>query len=140
MVSLLLAYPALPTRFVVAAESSAAAHPAASVAQQVRAVRSKYWKAMADRDVSQTTESPGNVRKQCLVIPPFDTDLGDRPRNVATVVRTQRGEIFRRASAVYRYWTIGATRAALIEIDGTRFVDRVLWLYDEDGCSTSPTP
>jgi len=76
--------------------------------------------------ISQThMNPPGNLRKQCLGIPTFDTEsLIIDPDTLQPVGPDQQGEIVSRGPQVFKgYWNNPeATDATVIEIDGRRFL------------------
>jgi fatty-acyl-CoA synthase len=76
--------------------------------------------------ISQThMNPPGNLRKQCLGIPTFDTEsLIIDPDTMQPVGPGQPGEIISRGPQVFKgYWNNPeATDATVIEIDGRRFL------------------
>jgi fatty-acyl-CoA synthase len=76
--------------------------------------------------ISQThMNPPGNLRKQCLGIPTFDTEsIVVDPDTLAALGPGETGEILCRGPQVFAgYWNNPqATAAAFIEIDGRRFM------------------
>jgi fatty-acyl-CoA synthase len=76
--------------------------------------------------ISQThMNPPGNLRKQCLGIPTFDTEsLIIDPETLEPVGPDQQGEIVSRGPQVFKgYWNNPeATDATFIEIEGRRFL------------------
>ena len=80
---------------------------------------------------------PGNLRKQCLGIPTFDTEsLVVDPETLVALGPNQQGEIVSRGPQLFKgYWhNPEATQAAFAEIDGRRFLRTGdLGYYDEDG-------
>jgi fatty-acyl-CoA synthase len=88
--------------------------------------------------ISQThMNPPGNLRKQCLGIPTFDTEsLVVDPETLVALGPNQQGEIMSRGPQLFKgYWhNPEATQAAFAEIDGRRFLRTGdLGYYDEDG-------
>ena len=88
--------------------------------------------------ISQThMNPPGNLRKQCLGIPTFDTEsLVIDPETHEPLGPDQPGEIVSHGPQVFEgYWNNPeATAAAIIEIDGKRFLRTGdLGYYDADG-------
>ncbi len=88
--------------------------------------------------ISQThMNPPGNLRKQCLGIPTFDTEsLIVDPDTLAPVGPDQPGEIVSHGPQLFKgYWNNPeATAAAIIEIEGKRFLRTGdLGYYDADG-------
>ena len=76
--------------------------------------------------ISQThMNPPGNLRKQCLGIPTFDTEsLIIDPDTLQPVGPDQQGEIISRGPQLFKgYWNNPeASDATVIEIDGRRFL------------------
>jgi len=88
--------------------------------------------------ISQThMNPPGNLRKQCLGIPTFDTEslIIDAESGIPLGPHLQ-GEIVSHGPQLFQgYWNnLEATQAALIDIGGKRFLRTGdLGYYDEDG-------
>jgi fatty-acyl-CoA synthase len=76
--------------------------------------------------ISQThMNPPGNLRKQCLGIPTFDTEsLVAHPDTLEPLPPGETGEILSSGPQVFKgYWNnLEATAAALVEIAGRRFL------------------
>ncbi len=76
--------------------------------------------------ISQThMNPPGDLRKQCLGIPTFDTEsIVVDPDTLQAVGRNENGEILCAGPQLFKgYWNNPeATREALVEIDGKRFL------------------
>ena len=88
--------------------------------------------------ISQThMNPPGNLRKQCLGIPTFDTEsmIAD-PETLAPLPAGETGEILSSGPQLFKgYWNNPqATAAALVEIDGKRWLRTGdLGRVDQDG-------
>jgi fatty-acyl-CoA synthase len=88
--------------------------------------------------ISQThMNPPGNLRKQCLGIPTFDTEsLVIDPETLTPLGPNQQGEIVSRGPQLFQgYWNNAeATEATCVDIDGRRFLRTGdLGYVDNDG-------
>ena len=88
--------------------------------------------------ISQThMNPPGNLRKQCLGIPTFDTEsLVVDPDTLTPLGPNQQGEIVSSGpQLMHGYWNNAeATQATLVDIGGKRFLRTGdLGFYDDDG-------
>jgi fatty-acyl-CoA synthase len=142
MVVDLLAHPSTGARDLSSLQNvfgGGAAMPEAVAQQLFERCGVKYMEAYGMTEtISQThMNPPGNLRKQCLGIPTFDTEsLVIDPETGAPLPPRQQGEIVSRGPQLFLgYWNNpDATRAALIEIDGKTFLRTGdLGYIDEDG-------
>ncbi|MFN0317266.1 MAG: long-chain-fatty-acid--CoA ligase [Burkholderiales bacterium] len=88
--------------------------------------------------ISQThINPPGDLRKQCLGIPTFDTEsIVVDPQTLQPVPRNEPGEILSRGPQLFKgYWNNPqATEASMVEISGKRFLRTGdLGRVDKDG-------
>lgn len=88
--------------------------------------------------ISQThLNPPGNLRKQCLGIPTFDTEsIVVDPETLEELPRNQTGEILSTGPQLFKgYWNNPeATQACMVELHGKRwFRTGDLGRIDEDG-------
>jgi fatty-acyl-CoA synthase len=142
MVVDLLAHPATAGRDLSSLQNvfgGGAAMPEAVAQQLFERCGVQYMEAYGMTEtISQThVNPPGNLRKQCLGIPTFDTEsLVIDPDSGKSLGPREQGEIVSSGPQLFQgYWNnADATQAALIEIAGKRFLRTGdLGYYDEDG-------
>jgi fatty-acyl-CoA synthase len=142
MVVDLLAHPATAGRDLSSLQNvfgGGAAMPEAVAQQLFERCGVRYMEAYGMTEtISQThMNPPGNLRKQCLGIPTFDTEsLVIDPDTGIPLSAGQHGEIVSRGPQLFQgYWNNQpATRASFIEIEGKSFLRTGdLGYYDEDG-------
>jgi fatty-acyl-CoA synthase len=142
MVVDLLAHPATAGRDLSSLQNvfgGGSAMPEAVAQQLFERCGVRYMEAYGMTEtISQThMNPPGNLRKQCLGIPTFDTEsLVIDPDSGTPLGPGQHGEIVSRGPQLLQgYWNNpDATQAAFIEIEGRRFLRTGdLGYYDADG-------
>ena len=142
MVVDLLAHPATAGRDLSSLQNvfgGGSAMPEAVAQQLFERCGVQYMEAYGMTEtISQThMNPPGNLRKQCLGIPTFDTEsLVIDPDSGTPLGPGQHGEIVSRGPQLLQgYWNNpDATQAAFIEIEGRRFLRTGdLGYYDADG-------
>ena len=142
MVVDLLAHPATTHRDLSSLQNvfgGGSAMPEAVAQQLFERCGVQYMEAYGMTEtISQThMNPPGNLRKQCLGIPTFDTEsLVIDPDSGRPLGPREQGEIVSRGPQLFLgYWNNpDATRSAFIEVGGKRFLRTGdLGYYDEDG-------